>query len=100
MRGEEIPTVRGTGENTPFAVQSRKKKRDNGHDNLYTAVPRNVIIACFFNLLQVAPRHVQRSPGDPADGRRKVFVQRFDERRCQTIGSSGTNLYTVSLYIP
>ena len=23
----------GTGENTPFAVQSRKNERDNGHDN-------------------------------------------------------------------
>ena len=24
----------GTGENTPFAEQSRKKERDNGHDRI------------------------------------------------------------------
>ena len=28
----EISTNRGNGENTPFAEQSRKKERDNGHD--------------------------------------------------------------------
>ena len=27
------PLKGGTGENTPFAGQSRKKERDNGHDN-------------------------------------------------------------------
>ena len=32
MRRDQIPTVRGTGENTPFAIQSRKKERDNGHN--------------------------------------------------------------------
>ena len=31
MRG--VPTVRETGENTPFAVQSRKQEWDNGHDS-------------------------------------------------------------------
>ena len=37
MRGFQIPTVRGNGENTPFAVQSKKKERDNGHDkNIHT----------------------------------------------------------------
>ena len=34
MRGDKIPTLRGTGENTPFAEQSKDKERDNGHDNL------------------------------------------------------------------
>ena len=34
MRGDKIPTVRGTGENTPFAEQNKDKERDNGHDNL------------------------------------------------------------------
>ena len=32
MRRDQIPTVRGMGENTPFAKQSRKKEQDNGHD--------------------------------------------------------------------
>ena len=32
MRGDKIPTVREMGKNTLFAVQSRKKERDNGHD--------------------------------------------------------------------
>ena len=30
--GTKYPQTGGTGENTPFAVQSRKKERDNGHD--------------------------------------------------------------------
>ena len=30
--GTKYPRTGGTGENTPFAVQSRKKERDNGHD--------------------------------------------------------------------
>ena len=30
MRGDQIPTVRGMAENTPFAKQSRKKEWDNG----------------------------------------------------------------------
>ena len=36
MRGNEIPTVRGMGENAPLAAQSRKKERDNGHDRYNT----------------------------------------------------------------
>ena len=30
---KEEPWSGGTGENTPFAKQSRKKEQDNGHDN-------------------------------------------------------------------
>ena len=33
MIADEIPTVRGTGENTPFAEQSKDKERDDGHIN-------------------------------------------------------------------
>ena len=29
----KYPQQGGTGENTPFAVHSRKKEWDNGHDN-------------------------------------------------------------------
>ena len=32
MRGDQVPTGGGRDENTPFAVQSRKKGRDNGDD--------------------------------------------------------------------
>ena len=32
LRGDEIPTVRETGENTPFAKQSKEEEGDNGHD--------------------------------------------------------------------
>ena len=32
--GTKYPQTWGTGENTPFAKQSRKKERDNGHNNL------------------------------------------------------------------
>ena len=31
--GTKYPPTEGMGENTPFAKQSRKKERDNGHDN-------------------------------------------------------------------
>ena len=31
-RGQSTHSQGGTGENTPFAKQSRKKERDNGHD--------------------------------------------------------------------
>ena len=31
--GTKFPQTGGTGENTPFAVQSRKKEQDNGHDS-------------------------------------------------------------------
>ena len=31
----QYPRTGGTGENTPFAVESRKKERDNGHNNLH-----------------------------------------------------------------
>ena len=30
--GTKYPRTGGTGENTPFAIQSRKKEQDNGHD--------------------------------------------------------------------
>ena len=30
--GQKYPRSAGTDENTPFAVQSRKKERDNGHN--------------------------------------------------------------------
>ena len=34
--GTKYPQTGGTGENTPFAIQCRKKERDNGHDsNIY-----------------------------------------------------------------
>ena len=38
MRRDQIPTVRGMGENTPFAVQSRESERDNGHDSRCVSV--------------------------------------------------------------
>ena len=31
--GTKYPRSGGTGENTRFAKQSRKKERDNGHDS-------------------------------------------------------------------
>ena len=30
--GTKYPQTGGTGENTPFAIQGRKKEQDNGHD--------------------------------------------------------------------
>ena len=33
-RETKYPRTGGTGENTPFAKQSRKKERDNGHDKV------------------------------------------------------------------
>ena len=38
MRGDKIPTERGTGENTPFAKQSRKKEPVNGHDTIKSII--------------------------------------------------------------
>ena len=32
MREDQNPQQGGTGENTPFAEQSRKKERDNGNN--------------------------------------------------------------------
>ena len=32
--GTKYPQTGGTGGNTPFAIQSRKKEWDNGHDNM------------------------------------------------------------------
>ena len=32
--GTKYPQTEGTGENTPFTKQSRKKERDNGHDSI------------------------------------------------------------------
>ena len=32
--GIKYPQQGGTGENSPFAVQSRKKEQDNGHDKV------------------------------------------------------------------
>ena len=34
--GTKYPRTGGTGEKTPFAKQSRKKKRDNGHNKSFT----------------------------------------------------------------
>ena len=31
--------ILGTGENTPFTVQSRKKERDISHDSLHRRIP-------------------------------------------------------------
>ena len=36
--GTKYPQTGGTGENTPFAVQSRKKERDNDHDTARTFI--------------------------------------------------------------
>ena len=33
LSGTKYPRSGGTGENTPFTKQSRKKERDEGHDN-------------------------------------------------------------------
>ena len=61
----------GTGENTPFAVQSRKKERDNGHDtfyvfklelgpNLFITGSKRVLTRCLIRLFLAQP-HKQPS---------------------------------------
>ena len=37
--GTKYPQSGGTGENTPFAKQSRKKERDKGHVTIETIMP-------------------------------------------------------------
>ena len=39
--GTKYPQSGGTGENTPFAKQSRKKEQDKGHDTGAIQLPLN-----------------------------------------------------------
>ena len=62
MRGDEIPTVRGTGENTPFARQSVQKEcQPLGTNNRVTTLASEPL--CFFIIgLCLSTSVIQKNP--------------------------------------
>ena len=56
--GFKYPRWGGMGENTPFAIQSRKKEQDNGHDNKLKRLLRKVSICQIIKLSYKVPLQV------------------------------------------
>ena len=60
MRGDKIPTIRGTGENTPFATQSRKKEQDKDHNmvNIFLYIKNLLFVAECYVSKELSPLSV------------------------------------------
>ena len=64
--GTKYPRTGGMGESTPFAKQSRKKEREDGHDRwpLFFYLHHNLFVILLFSLNNFCPCQ-DLNPGHP-----------------------------------